>query len=101
MTASVTDQSTQSLEPIHSELAASVVDSPAGYEGVEATPEWADEVRRLAKEAKNALDKRCATLLERQQGRFFDRLAPAQADAKRLEGLAAQLADLGTQGGRA
>lgn len=50
MTASVTDQSTPSLEPIHSDLAASVVDSPAGYEGVEATPEWADEVRRLAKE---------------------------------------------------
>ena len=60
-----------------------------------------DAVRRLAKEAKNALDKRCATLLERQQGRFLDRLAPAQADAKRLEGLAAQLADLGTQGGTA
>ena len=60
-----------------------------------------DAVRRLAKEAKNALDKRCATLLERQQGGFLDRLAPAQADAKRLEGLAAQLADLGTQGGRA
>ena len=50
MTASVTDQSTPSLEPIHSDLAALVVDSPAGYEGVEATPEWADEVRRLAKE---------------------------------------------------
>ncbi|AIY00906.1 putative ABC transporter [Arthrobacter sp. PAMC 25486] len=60
-----------------------------------------DAVRRLAKEARNALEKRSASLLEGQQRRFFDRLAPAQADAKRLEALAADLAELGTQGGTA
>ncbi|MBP2414012.1 energy-coupling factor transporter ATP-binding protein EcfA2 [Arthrobacter stackebrandtii] len=54
-----------------------------------------DAVRRLAKHAKDDLDQRCATLLERQQQKFLDRLAPVQADAQRLEGLAAQLADLG------
>ncbi|MCX4095120.1 quinolinate synthase NadA [Nocardia sp. alder85J] len=34
-------------------LAEHVVDSPAGYTGIEATPEWAQEVRRLAA-ARNA-----------------------------------------------
>ncbi len=33
--------------------AAAIVDGPGGYTGVEATPEWADEVRRLAR-ARNA-----------------------------------------------
>lgn len=62
-----------------------------------------DAVRRLAKEAKEGLNKRCSTLLERQQHRFLDRLAPATAtaSAERLEDLAAQLAKLGTQGGAA
>ncbi|KHJ72810.1 quinolinate synthase NadA [Rhodococcus sp. Chr-9] len=30
--------------------AATIVDGPGGYTGVEATPEWAEEVRRLARE---------------------------------------------------
>lgn len=30
--------------------AAAIVDGPGGYSGIEATPEWADEVRRLARE---------------------------------------------------
>lgn len=30
--------------------AATIVDGPGGYTGVEASPEWADEVRRLARE---------------------------------------------------
>ncbi|TCN49436.1 quinolinate synthetase [Rhodococcus sp. SMB37] len=29
---------------------AAIVDGPGGYSGIEATPEWADEVRRLARE---------------------------------------------------
>lgn len=33
--------------------AAAIVDGPGGYTGIEATPEWADEVRRLAR-ARNA-----------------------------------------------
>ncbi|WP_182348613.1 quinolinate synthase NadA [Tomitella gaofuii] len=34
---------------LESELAARIVDGPGGYTGVEAGPEWAAEVRRLAK----------------------------------------------------
>ncbi len=60
-----------------------------------------DAVRRLAKEAKNGLDLRTASLLERQQRRFLDRLPPDAANAQRLEGLAVQLAELGTHGGPA
>ena len=60
-----------------------------------------DAVRRLAKEAKESLEARCAKLLDGQQQRFLDRLAPAQADAKRLTELAKQLGKLGTQGGKA
>lgn len=60
-----------------------------------------DAVRRLAKEAKESLEARCAKLLDGQQRRFLDRLAPAQADAKRLTELAKQLGKLGTQGGKA
>ncbi|MEE2034827.1 quinolinate synthase NadA, partial [Rhodococcus chondri] len=30
--------------------AATIIDGPGGYTGIEATPEWADEVRRLARE---------------------------------------------------
>ncbi len=33
--------------------AAAIIDGPGGYTGIEATPEWADEVRRLAR-ARNA-----------------------------------------------
>ncbi len=60
-----------------------------------------DAVRRLAKDAKTALDTRCARLLDGQKQRFFERLAPTQADARRLGDLAGQLAELGTQGGAA
>ncbi|WP_218713737.1 dynamin family protein [Arthrobacter sp. BF1] len=60
-----------------------------------------EAVRRLAKEAKTALEKRYASLLDGQQQRFLERLAPAQADVKRLDGLATRLGKLGTQGGKA
>jgi quinolinate synthase len=43
-------QESATLQPLESALAASVVDGEGGYAGVEATQEWADEVRRLAKE---------------------------------------------------
>ncbi|MFD8878919.1 quinolinate synthase NadA [Corynebacterium xerosis] len=43
-------QESATLQPLESALAASVVDREGGYAGVEATQEWADEVRRLAKE---------------------------------------------------
>lgn len=56
-----------------------------------------DAVRRLAREAKMALDARCATLLERQQRRFLDRLGPVDSGTlvQRFDALAGQLADLG------
>ena len=58
-----------------------------------------DAVRRLAKEAKRSLEVRSASLLERQQQHFLDRLGPAETASttlvERLEGLAAELADLG------
>ncbi|MEO8219836.1 MAG: dynamin family protein [Specibacter sp.] len=64
-----------------------------------------DAVRRLAKEAKRALDVRCASLLERQQGRFLDRLGPVhgatEAQVVRLTALGRQLAVLGGTGERA
>ena len=60
-----------------------------------------EAVRRLAKEAKAALEKRYASLLDGQQQRFLERLAPAQADVKRLDQLATRLGKLGTQGGKA
>lgn len=56
-----------------------------------------DAVRRLAREAKMALDARCATLLERQQRRFLDRLGTVDGGTlvQRFDALAGQLADLG------
>ena len=61
-----------------------------------------DAVRRLAKEAKQSLDVRCAKLLEHQQQRFLSRLGPVEDAAEplvqRLDGLAGQLADLGHNG---
>ena len=56
-----------------------------------------DAVRRLAREAKMALDARCATLLELQQRRFLDRLGPVDSGTlvQRLDSLAGQLAELG------
>lgn len=63
-----------------------------------------DAVRRLAKEAKQSLDARCASLLERQQQRFLSRMGPVEEAAEplvqRLNGLAVQLAELGGQTGR-
>ena len=50
MTTHASAQESATLKPLESALAASVVDGEGGYTGVEATPEWADEVRRLAKE---------------------------------------------------
>ena len=50
MTTPASAQESATLQPLESALAASVVDGEGGYAGVEATQEWADEVRRLAKE---------------------------------------------------
>ena len=50
MTTPASAQESATLQPLESALAASVVDGEGGYVGVEATQEWADEVRRLAKE---------------------------------------------------
>ncbi|MHA7269704.1 dynamin family protein [Arthrobacter sp. HLT1-20] len=61
-----------------------------------------DAVRRLAKEARRSLDVRCASLLERQQERFLDRLRPVQGAADpqvgRLKALVADLVVLGGTG---
>ncbi|MFC3849653.1 quinolinate synthase NadA [Corynebacterium hansenii] len=54
MTTPAPAQDSATLQPLESALAASVADGEDGYHGVEATPEWADEVRRLAK-ARNAV----------------------------------------------
>ncbi|PYI68780.1 ABC transporter [Arthrobacter livingstonensis] len=58
-----------------------------------------DAVRRLANEARQSLEGRCAELLERQQQRFLERIGPVQDGtaplADRLDGLAVKLAKLG------
>ncbi|MGA7206945.1 MAG: dynamin family protein [Specibacter sp.] len=58
-----------------------------------------DAVRRLANQARLALEKRCTDLLERQQQRFLDRIGPlhesASPQVERLEKLARKLATLG------
>ena len=45
---------TTTMPEFASDLATNIYDGPAGYTGVEATPEWAAEVKRLAK-ARNAV----------------------------------------------
>ncbi len=62
-----------------------------------------DAVRRLAREAKAALDVRCTSLLERQKRRFLDRLGPVDSGTlvQRLDSLAGQLVDLGGKEPRA
>ena len=56
-----------------------------------------DAVRRLANEARQSLERRCAGLLEGQERRFLERIGPLRRGtaADRLEGLAAGLAKLG------
>ncbi|ALV47566.1 ABC transporter [Arthrobacter alpinus] len=56
-----------------------------------------DAVRRLAQQAKTALDLRCTSLLESQQRRFLDRVGSMGGGSlvQRLDSLAGQLADLG------
>ena len=64
-----------------------------------------EAVRRLAREAKHLLERRCDGLLERQQRRFLDRISgernELEATAKELQVLAAELANLGAAGERA
>lgn len=58
-----------------------------------------DAVRRLANQARQALEKRCTNLLEGQQQRFLDRIGPLHSGAsplvEQLEELARKLAVLG------
>jgi hypothetical protein len=56
-----------------------------------------DAVRRLANEARQSLERRCAGLLEGQERRFLERIGPLRCGpaADRLDGLAAGRAKLG------